>query len=202
MTIEKYEIKNRWTGAVMATVDISITPDTLPSAKLGLAVKWAAKKKADLHGADLHGADLHSADLHGANLRGADLRDADLRDADLHGADLRDANLRGADLRSFRADLWFILSMARAEVPAMADALRNGRVDGSTYDGECSCLVGTLEHAGATRLPRASSSPAEQWFSMICEGDKPGDDSVGGFAAKQALEWVEEYCAATDIVLA
>jgi len=100
----------------------------LPSVKLGLAVKWAIKEKADLRSADLSYADLRSADLSSADLssanlsyanlssanlsyanlssadlRSADLRSADLRSADLSSADLRSADLRSADLRS--ADL-------------------------------------------------------------------------------------------------
>jgi uncharacterized protein YjbI with pentapeptide repeats len=290
-TLEQFPVRNRFTGAVQFTAAISVTPDMLPSVKLGLAVRWGCGNDADLRGADLSdadlrdanlrdanlrdanlrdanlrdanlsdanlsGADLRGADLRGANLRGADLRGADLRGADLRGADLRGANLRdanlsgadlrgadlrgadlrgadlrganlsgadlrgadlrgadlrganlrgadlhGANLKSFKADLWATLTMARHEVPALIAALRAGRVDGSQYEGACACLVGTLENAGATGLPHNSSDPAEQWFLMIREGDKPGDDTGGGFASAKALEWALEYCALTGIEL-
>ena len=276
MTIEKYEVRNRWTGDVQFTAKIEVTPDMSPRVKLGLAVRWGGRngavlrgadlsdavlrgavlrgaglsdavlRGADLSYADLRGADLSDADLRGADLRGAvlrgavlsdavlrgadlrgavlrgaDLRGADLRGADLSDADLSDADLRGADLigadlrgavlsdavlsdavlRSFKADLWMILTMARHEVPALVEALRDGKVDGSTYTGGCACLVGTLENAGAVNLPHSASSPAEQWFAMIREGDKPGDDTRGGFAAAKALEWATEYCDLTGIAL-
>ena len=94
-----------------------------------------------------------------------------------------------------------ILTMARHEVPALVKALRDGKVDGSTYTGECACLVGTLENAGAVNLPHSASSPAEQWFAMIRKGDKPGDDTGGGFAAAKAFEWATEYCDLTGIAL-
>jgi hypothetical protein len=112
--LEKFEVRNRWTGNVQFTAEIEVTPDMTHRVKLGLAVRWARKsgaylRDADLRGADLSGADLRGADLRGADLSGADLRDADLRDADLSGAyligaylrdaDLRDADLSGADLR-------------------------------------------------------------------------------------------------------
>jgi uncharacterized protein YjbI with pentapeptide repeats len=71
------EIKNRYTGNVMLSLDI----DSL--------------RRANLRGADLYGANLRGADLYGANLCGADLRGADLRGADLYGAYLRGANLDG-----------------------------------------------------------------------------------------------------------
>ena len=100
--IEKFEVKNRWTGDVQFVAEISVTPDMAPSIKLGLAVRWGKKNGADLRGADLSGADLSGAYLSGANLsyanlRGADLSGADLRGADLRGADLSYANLRGAE---------------------------------------------------------------------------------------------------------
>ncbi|WP_222050837.1 pentapeptide repeat-containing protein [Rhizobium laguerreae] len=99
----KFEILNRFSGEVQITTEIECAVDTIPSVKLGLAVKWAVKENADLRSADLRSADLRSADLRSADLRSADLRSADLRSADLRSADLRSANLYGADLRS--ADL-------------------------------------------------------------------------------------------------
>jgi len=220
-TIEKFEVRNRWTNKVQFTAEISVTPDMLPSVKTALAVKWARENNADLRDADLRDADLRGADLSGAYLSGADLRgadlsgayliDADLRGADLSGADLRgaaliDADLRGADLsgadlRQFKADFFMILAMGHAEVPHLIRALREGKVDGSTYDGECACLVGTLENGGASGIPHDSSSPAEQWFVPIRKGMKPGDNNEGGFRAAKALEWALEYARLTGIVV-
>ena len=101
--MSSFEIKNRFSGAVQVVADIKCDESASYSVKLGLAVRWAFRKDADLRGADLGGADLgganlRDADLRDADLRGANLRDADLRDADLRGANLRDADLRGADL--------------------------------------------------------------------------------------------------------
>jgi len=205
----KQEIRNRWTNAVQFTADITCAQDATIGVRIGLAVKWARQNGADLRDADLRGANLSGANLSGANLRGADLRDADLRgadlrDADLRGANLRGANLRGANLRSFKADFWAILTTARKEIPGLITAMREGRIDGSTYSGECACLVGTIanvRHVSADTLERDSSRPAEQWFLMIKKGDKPGDDSGGGFALQQALEWAEEYCALSGVKL-
>ncbi|MDB5584354.1 MAG: pentapeptide repeat family protein, partial [Bradyrhizobium sp.] len=130
---------------------------------------------------------------------GADLRGADLSGAVLRDAVLRDAVLRDADLRHIKADFWMILTMARKEVPALIAALRSGKVNGSTYDGACACLCGTLENAGAAGLPHVASSPAESWFMPIRTGDKPGDASEGGFRSKVALEWAIEFCAFNGI---
>ena len=101
--LEKFEVRNRWTGRVQFTAEISVTPEMTPRIKLGLAVRWGYRNGADLRGADLRGADLSGAVLRGAVLSDAVLSDADLRDADLSGADLSGADLSGAVLRG--ADL-------------------------------------------------------------------------------------------------
>ncbi|MDB5584276.1 MAG: RNA-binding protein 6, partial [Bradyrhizobium sp.] len=88
-TLEKIEVRNRWTGAIQFTAEIETTPDMTPRVKLGLAVRWAYKSGADLRGADLRDADLRDADQSDADLRVAVLRVAVLRGADLRGADLR-----------------------------------------------------------------------------------------------------------------
>jgi len=189
---EKFEVRNRWTNAVQFTAEITCAPDASVSLKLGLAVEWARKNGANLSDADLSGANLSDADLIGASLI---------------GANLSYASLRYASLRPFKADMWLTLATARNEVPALISALKDGRVDGSQYEGGCACLVGTLANASgspyATQFPDCNASnPAEQWFSMIRKGDKPGDDTGGGFAAGKALEWAEQFQAAFGEVAA
>jgi hypothetical protein len=113
VTLEKYDVLNRFTSKVQFTAEITTTPDMLPSIKLGLAIQWGIKNDANLsdanlRGAYLRGANLSDANLSGANLGGANLRGANLRGAYLggaylsgaylSGANLSDANLRGAYL--------------------------------------------------------------------------------------------------------
>jgi hypothetical protein len=261
----KFEIKNRWTGAVQYTCELAAeVAGKSYGLQLGFAIKAAHGdgavlrdadlRDADLRDADLRGADLRDANLIGANLSGANLRDADLRGADLIGADLSGANLSGANLiganligadlsganlsganliganliganlsdanliganlsgadliganlRSFKADMWMTLTENPGEVPALIQSLRAGKVNGSVYEGDCACLVGTIAKAKGVdyhKLTHNSSNPAEQWFLMIKQGDKPGDDTGGGFAAKIALEWAEEFCRLRGIVI-
>ena len=52
----KQEILNRFSGEVIFTAEIECAADELPSIKLGLAVKAAAKAHANLAGANLAGA--------------------------------------------------------------------------------------------------------------------------------------------------
>ena len=99
----KFEIRNRFTGDIQFTAEIKCNEGAKTSIKIGLAVKWPIKTRANLAGADLAGADLARAYLAraylaDANLAGAYLARADLAGADLAGADLAGAYLAGADL--------------------------------------------------------------------------------------------------------
>ncbi|RVI39013.1 pentapeptide repeat-containing protein [Sinorhizobium meliloti] len=104
----KFDIFNRFSGAVQLTAEIECDENAATSCRIGLAVRWAIKSGANLFGANLSRADLSRANLSGAdlsraNLSGADLFGANLSGADLSRADLSRANLPGADLS--RADL-------------------------------------------------------------------------------------------------
>jgi len=94
----KFNVFNRFSGEVQFIAEIEASDTALSSVKLGLAIRWAVKKGADLSGADLSGANLYGANLSRANLSGADLSGADLSGADLSGADLSGANLSRANL--------------------------------------------------------------------------------------------------------
>ena len=224
--IMKYEVLNRYTSEVQFTAEIDCEESASRSIKLGLAIKWALASDANLVGANLINANLAGANLVGANLINANLAGANLAGANLVGANLAYANLAGANLvganlayanltganlinanlaganlagannRRFKSDLWMILTMASKEVPALVRAMKSGKINGSTYEGECACLVGTIDKSrpkNVTPIPKVTDSPAEQWFSMIKPGDKPGDNTGGGYALKVALGWIEEW---------
>jgi hypothetical protein len=63
----KFDVLNRWTGAVQFTAEIECADDAPASVKLGLSVIWGAKNKASLIRANLDGASLIRANLNGAN---------------------------------------------------------------------------------------------------------------------------------------
>ena len=92
----KFDVTNRFTGEVQFTAEIECAESAGRSIKLGLAVKWAIKSRADLARAYLAGAYLAGANLAGADLARADLARANLAGANLAGADLARANLAGA----------------------------------------------------------------------------------------------------------
>src|SRR3546814_15978825 len=106
-TIEKFEVRNRWTNRVQFTAEISVTPDMLPSIKLGLAVRWASK-----NGDDLSDAYLRDDDLRGDELSGDDLRGASLRGANQSGANPTGADPHGGDSQAFKDCFWRISSAA------------------------------------------------------------------------------------------
>jgi len=106
MTIEKQSHTIRrlsWSYLPPITVEIECAATTPEGVKLGLAVRVAVGRSANLSrayltGANLTGADLSGAYLTGAYLTGANLTGANLTGADLSGANLTRANLSGANL--------------------------------------------------------------------------------------------------------
>jgi hypothetical protein len=209
----KIEIKNRWTGKIL--FEYSKENNTLLETLLEAIKRGADLSDADLSDANLSDADLSDANLSDANLRGADLSDAnlsdaDLSDADLRGADLSDANLRGAnlsdadlrgadlsdaDLSEIKKDYFDVLLRAIPEIPNFKKALLDGKIDGSTYSGECACLCGTLMKSHVVEIScridkiKDSSRPIERFFLCI----KPGMTPENSQHSKLALEWLEEF---------
>jgi len=94
----KFDIFNRFSGAVQFTAEIDCADDAPRSVKVGLAVIWGVTNRANLEGANLDGASLYGASLYGASLDGASLYGANLNGASLYGASLNGANLDGASL--------------------------------------------------------------------------------------------------------
>jgi Pentapeptide repeats (8 copies) len=189
----KIVIKNRWYDTVIFECK---------AGSIREACEKASTQNINLRSADLSGADLRSADLSGANLRSADLSGANLSGADLSGANLRSADLSGADLSGanlepIRVDFFDVLLRAstNGEVLGLIAALKEGRVDGSTYEGECCCLVGTIanvKHCRYNAIPNltpSSSRPAEIFFMAISKGDTPKTNNASAIA----LAWAEEF---------
>ncbi|MEJ0093309.1 MAG: pentapeptide repeat-containing protein [Methylocella sp.] len=176
----QFEIRNRWSGDVQFTAEIECADDALISIKVGLAVKWGVSNRANLDGANLDGASLRGANLDGASL---------------DGVNLRGASLIGANLRSVRADLYDILLRAIPEVPALLTALREGRVNGSTYEGECACLVGTIANVRQVYYDTLgladSSRPVERWFLGINKGDTPENSQIAKITEGMIVEFMD-----------
>ena len=131
----KFEIKHRFTGAILFAVETK---------SLKLAVEMAVNSGANLRGANLSGANLRGANLSDAYLRGANLSDAYLSDAYLRGANLSDADLSGANLRGaylrgakgipkYRTTPLYLLLDQVGKIRAYK--LTNANDEGPTYGG-------------------------------------------------------------------
>ena len=129
---------------------------------------------------------LHKAIKENENLIGANLR----------GANLNCANLNGANLLFFKTDFFDTLIRTPKEIEGLKQALIDGKVNGSQYEGECACLVGTIaniRHEKYNQLGNGlepnSSRPAERWFMGINEGDTPENNQI----SKITVEWIDEF---------
>jgi hypothetical protein len=87
----------------------------------------------------------------------------------------------------------FIMEHLKAEVPFLKEKLLAGEVDGTQYEGECACLVGTLGNADGgvdavcQAIPfytKGTHNPGEQWFLNIHEGDTPKTNEFAAHAVK------------------
>ncbi len=188
------DIPNRFTRAIIHHSDLPYMRE---------AIEEAARLGIDLTGADLTGADLTDADLTGADLTDADLTDANLTRADLTDANLTRANLTRADLTGAREDFRAVLDAAPNEVAGLLLALREGRINGSRYEGECACLKGTIANirgCSYTALDARcdaplypdSNRPGERLFMGISPGHVPAINPVARIVEGWILEWQAE----------
>ena len=172
----KFEIKHRYSGVVLFSLE---TTD------LRLAVEAAVKNKANLSKANLSKANLSEANLSKANLSKANLSKANLSKADLSKA----------NLTQIRDDLWAVLSAVPAEAEGLRLALLEGRVNGTAYEGECACLVGTIanirgcSYKSLANLAPNSARSSERFFLNIAPGHTPETSPV----VKQVVEWIDVW---------
>jgi pentapeptide repeat protein len=179
----------------------------------GAELNYAKLNYAKLNGAELNGAELNDAELNGAKLNYAELNYAELNYAELNGAELNGAASHWRHpLWPARQDFFSILDHAPAEVAALRQTMVDGRIEGSTYTGACSCLAGTIATAHGCAVGELPDElgietdvyrPAEQWFISIREGDRPldvSDESIdwkeqseGVFRISWALKWLDEW---------
>ena len=89
----KFEIFNHFTSLVQLTSEIECNESDSYPVKLGLAVKWAVKMRANLAGAHIPGANLKDSDLAGVNFASTNFTYANLAGVNLAGSNLAGANL-------------------------------------------------------------------------------------------------------------
>lgn len=128
--------------------------------------------------------DIKSA-VEAAMKRGVDLRDINLRDVNMSGVDLRDA----------KEDFYQIINLTPNEVPGLRAALVDARIDGSTYHGDCCCLVGTVANLRGCKYDSIAGvkpdvdRPAERLFMAIRKDDTPETNRVSAIV----VGWIDEW---------
>jgi hypothetical protein len=164
-------------------------------------IKHRLTGKVIFEGNSLAGADLTGAYLADANLAGANLTRANLEGAYLTRANLTIEQLKSANTSAIKDDFFAVLSQSRNEIAALKAALIGGRVDGSTYDGDCACLVGTIANAAGgfakISVAKDSSRPVERLFLAICKGDTPEKTAISALV----IEWIDEFTKAQEVQL-
>lgn len=117
---------------------------------------------------------------------------------------LRGADLEGADLGDIKKDFFERLSKAKAEVSGLYDALIRGKINGSSYKGECACFCGTIANIRKENyaemkidLRPDSNCPTERWFLAIRKGDTPENNQVSAVTA----DWLKEFMKANEIAI-
>jgi Pentapeptide repeats (8 copies) len=165
----------------------------------GARLNGARLNGASLNRARLIGASLNRASLIGASLNRASLIGASLIGASLIGASLDGANIEAADLSRIKADLYSVLEVVPSEAVGLHLAIREGRIDGSAYQGECACLVGTisnLKRCAYTSVPGLVPDAdrfAERWFLGISKGDTPESNPISRITAGWVAEWIAAH---------
>lgn len=134
----------------------------------------------------------------GVNLSGASLIDASLLGANLSGANL--SLLPDSYINDCSQNILFILLSARQEVSFLKDKLLKGDIDGTQYEGECCCLIGSLAKGSSQSVDQVCSTipfykkgihnPGESWFLNIRKGDTPENNQFAAHVLK-LIELVE-----------
>jgi len=147
---------------------------------------------ANLRLSDLSNADLSDVYLGDANLMGSNLRNADLTGTEFRNAKLEYKNLIKANLSKIKEDFYEVLNQAIPEIDFLEKSILEGKIDGSTYEGKCACLCGTIEKSGRFGYEcdmRDPNRPIERFFLAIRAGDTPVYNPV----SRIVFDWLQEF---------
>ena len=188
----KFEIRNRFTGDIQFTAEIKCNEGAKTSIKIGLAVKWAIKTRANLAGADLAGADLARAYLARAYLADANLAGAYLARADL------------ADVSKIEESNIPVIPQIDAVILAAIEA--GGTLDMSTWHGDggwCGtthCRAGWAVHcAGQPGRDLEEKVGTQIAAAMIYRASRPGQAAQWFYASDEKTMADIRKCAAEQI---
>ena len=181
------------------------------------ALRSAGYSASDLRRASYSASDVLSAGYSASALRRAGYSASALLSASYSASDLLSAGYSASALRRAGYSASDVLSletsckedvqakakkMDRDEAAFVAQQLRLGLLDGSTYGAvdSCGCFLGTAARAAGKTvseycqfhgIKKDGSSPAEKWFMDVSIGDTPENN----YAAQKGVEWIEEVLA-------
>lgn len=113
-----------------------------------------------------------------------------------------------AFLNEASREMLFIFEHLKPELPALREQLLAGQINGTQYEGECACLIGSLAKGVAIKddpdtdtteamgdfinqvcesIPyyeKGLHNVSEQWFYQIREGDTPDNNEFAAHALK------------------
>jgi hypothetical protein len=88
----------------------------------------------------------------------------------------------------------FVFEHLKHELPYLRDKLVKGEIDGTQYDGDCACLIGSLGHGDESKVDKVCKAIpyyekglhnyGEQWFWNIKKGDTPKNNEFAEHALK------------------
>ena len=101
-----------------------------------------------------------------------------------------------ATMAAAAVHLAFGSTEGRPSLGLVRAALVEGRVDGTLYEGECACLIGTIAMARGCRstdlgIAPDNERPAERFAISIRPGDTPEDHPT----AALIVQWIDEWTA-------
>jgi hypothetical protein len=109
---------------------------------------------------------------------------------------LRKKKIAEFTFEEIEADHRKILAAAPDEVAGLLAAIRAGKINGKLYDGECRCLVGTLEKIRGCEMNevvlRNQYRPAEKFYMAIGQGHTPKNNSFSRYAEQWCVEFLAE----------
>ena len=108
--------------------------------------------------------------------------------------------------RKARDDLWRWLERFPDRVPALLEAVREGRMDGYSWVGTCRCVIGNLRFDNTASIRDWASyealfkgtgfkpwqSPIEEFVVEIRPGDTPANSPVMASLERWIVQWQAE----------
>lgn len=76
-----------------------------------------------------------------------------------------------------------------------AQRIVEGRIDGSTYSGDCACLFGTIANVAECEIGELPFAKADQTrpIERFFMGIKPGDNPENSEISKIVLGWLDQF---------